>query len=184
MGYEVEMKAWVDDWQAVEAHLRATCVLERGFEKSDRYYRCDGRDGGSEVPGQMFRVRADDGRATVTFKEKRLADGVEFNREREFGVDDPGAFLELVERVGCREVFAKKKRGLHFHRDGLVVELCHVEGLGDFLEVEWLHEHDDETAHGEAAGRIRELIRGAGISDERIEERPYMKMLREARGEG
>lgn len=182
MGYEVEMKAWVDDWGAVEAHLRATCAFERGFEKSDRYFRCDGPSGPA-APGQVFRVRVDDGRATVTFKEKRIAAGVEFNREREFGVDDPDAFLELLGRVGCRQVFTKKKRGLHFHRDGLVIELCSVEDLGDFLEVEWLHEHDDETAHGEAATRIRELILGAGIPPERIEDRPYMKMLREVRGE-
>ena len=77
---------------------------------------------------------------------------MERNLEREFGVDDAEAFIDLVTSFGCRETFAKVKAGLRFTHDGLTVELARVEGLGDFLEVECVVEDESERdATGEAA---------------------------------
>ncbi|MFW5744350.1 MAG: hypothetical protein ACOC2D_13830 [Spirochaetota bacterium] len=191
MAYEIEMKAWVDDWPAVERALRDRCTFERSFRKDDRYFAPPDGEG-------LFRVRIDgrpaargEGsarRAYVTYKEKEVRDGVEVNLEREFGVDDAEAFVEFVTSFRCRETFAKVKEGLHFSHDGLTVELVHVEGLGDFLEVECVLADDgggagpDGGGHDETAERIRALVRELGVDDERIEARPYMKLLRERRG--
>ncbi|MFW5685536.1 MAG: class IV adenylate cyclase [Spirochaetota bacterium] len=172
MPYEVEMKAWIDDWHSVERRLRDACVFERSFRKEDRYYSAN---------DSTFRLRLDDGAATVTYKEKSIRGGVEFNLEREFAVDDPDAFVDLVVRLGCREQHAKVKEGLHFVRDDLTVELVRVEGLGDFLEVEYLHPDDDEQRHEDAARRIRAFIEQLGVDPTRIEGRPYVELLQRAR---
>lgn len=174
MAYEVEMKAWVDDWAAVEARLRATCTFSRAFRKEDRYFA-------PADDARLFRVRVDGEAAYVTYKEKRIADGAEVNLEREFGVDDAGAFVDFVTRFRAREEFAKVKEGLHFDHDGLTVELVRVEGLGEFLEVELVHESDDPAVHRRAVERIRAFLADVGIRPERIEEQPYMKLLRERR---
>lgn len=181
MAYEIEMKAWVDDWAAVERALRDRCTFERSFRKDDRYFAPPDGEG-------LFRVRIDAGApgnhgpGYVTYKEKEVRDGVEVNLEREFGVDDAEAFVEFVTSFRCRETFAKVKEGLHFSHDGLTVELVRVEGLGDFLEVECVVA--DDGGHHETAERIRAFVRELGIADERIESRPYMKLLRERRGRG
>lgn len=196
MAYEIEMKAWVDDWEAVEAYLRRACTFEREFRKEDRYFlppqAVDGEGSGDEAgesPGvnrrpepRYFRIRIDGTKAYVTFKEKETRHGMERNLEREFTVDDAAAFVHLMERVGCYEAFAKVKEGLHFADGGLTVELVHVEELGDFLEVEFVHADDDDELHERAAAQIRRFFADAGIPDDRVEAEPYMKLLREARG--
>lgn len=192
MAYEIEMKAWVDDWEALEATLRDRCTFERSFRKEDRYFASPDGEG-------LFRVRSDGRRADaatrayVTSKEKDVHDGMERNLEREFSVDDAEAFIDLVTSFGCRETFAKVKAGLRFTRDGLTVELARVEGLGDFLEVECVVE-DENAAERDAAGeaalhrdtaaRIRAFFSELGVADARIESRPYMQLLRERRGAG
>ena len=174
MGYEIELKAWVDDWDAVETRLRATCTFIREFHKSDRYFRV--RSGGEKETS--FRLRRDDDAAVVTFKEKRPRDGVEYNREREFSVDDAEAFLELVERVDCVEYAAKIKTGLEFQSDGMTVELVRLDGLGSFLEIEIIEHTSDSAVHEEAAQRIRSFLRSTGISEDRLEPQSYVDLLR------
>ena len=174
MRYEVELKAWVADWDAIEARLRETCEFIREFHKSDRYFR-------SPVGVERdtsFRLRRDNDGAVVTFKEKRPRNGVEYNREREFSVDDAEAFLELVERVGCVEYALKIKTGLEFHSDGMTVELVRVEGLGAFLEIEIIENTSDAAVHEQAALKIRAFLGWTGISEDQIEERSYVDLLR------
>ncbi len=189
MAYEVEMKAWVDDWDAMEARLRGMCRFIRDFRKDDRYYLVnpepatepgDGASGAGRSE-RGFRVRVDAGRACVTFKRKERHRRAEINMEREFEVDDVEAFNELMRRIGLEPQFTKVKEGLEFEHDGLVIELVHVRELGDFLEVECVDERDDASAHQAAAQRIEGFFTRCGVDPERIETAPYMKLLRRIR---
>ena len=174
MRYEIELKAWVEDWDSLEIRLRETCEFIREFHKSDRYFRSPV---GTERD-TSFRLRRDDDGAVVTFKEKRPRNGVEYNREREFSVGDAEAFLELVERIGCVEYASKVKTGLEFRSDGMTVELVRVDGLGSFLEIEIIEQTPDTAVHEQAALKIRSFLRGTGISADRIEELSYVNLLR------
>jgi len=174
VGYEIELKAWVDDWEAVEKHLRANCSFVREFRKSDRYFRS--RTGPER--DTWFRLRMDGGGAIVTFKEKRPRDGIEYNREREFTVDDGEAFLELVGRTDSEEYATKIKTGLEFRSEDMTVELARLEGLGSFLEIEIIAESGDEAVHARAAERIRGFLRATGISEKKIEAESYVNLLR------
>ena len=173
MKYEVELKAWIDDWDAVEGRLHEECLLIREFRKVDRYFSMSGR---SERE-TSFRIRLDNGGAVVTFKDKSLRDRVEFNEEREFTVDDADAFVELVERTGCRQYAAKVKEGLEFRYGGLTVELVRLEGLGEFIEIEVMEESARAEVHERAAARIRSFLDLVGIDPSRIEERSYVSLL-------
>ncbi len=184
MAYEVEMKAWVDDWKALEATLRERSGFRRSFRKEDRYYRMDverNEDATLKRADPGFRIRMEGERACVTFKRKSRRGSAEVNLEREFRVDDTRAFLDLMMRTGYFQEFAKVKEGLRFEHDGLVAELAHVEELGDFLEVESIGANDDEAAHATAVRRITAFMTDCGIGSDRIEERPYMTLLRTAR---
>ncbi len=174
MRYEVELKAWVEDWDSLETRLRARCEFIREFQKSDRYFRSPV---GTEQD-TSFRLRRDNAGVAVTFKEKRPRNGVEYNREREFGIGDAEAFLELVERIGCVEYASKIKTGLEFRSDGMTVELVRVDGLGSFLEIEIIEDTSDAAVHEEAALKIRAFLGRTGISEDRIEERSYVSLLR------
>jgi adenylate cyclase class 2 len=193
MAYETEMKAWVDDWQAVELHLRQRLEFNREFTKRDRYYASSdvlasdhGNDRTSRAvdsppAGPTFRLRSDGDHCVVTFKAKSVRSGIEFNHEHEFSVDDGQAFHTFATHIGFSQDAEKVKRGLSFSDGDLHIELVEVEGLGAFLEVEFVNEDGDEELHAEAGRRIREVLRIAGIPDSRVESRPYNQLLRERR---
>ena len=173
MKYEVELKAWIDDWAQVEARLRELCLFVREFRKADRYFSRSG----DPDHGTSFRVRLDNGGALVTFKEKSYRNRMEFNREREFTVDDAAAFVELVERTGCREYASKIKEGYEFRYGGLTVELVRVTDVGEFIEIEVMEESSSREVHDRTAARIRTFLELVGISPDRIEERSYLALL-------
>lgn len=178
MATEVEMKAWIDDPEALRRHLREGCREIRSFYKSDTYFVAPVPPAGSPgLPPQEFRIRTDDGKLICTFKEKEIVDGMETNREVEFAVSDGEAFSELAERVGCRVFVRKQKRGTLFFCDGLSVELSEVAGLGTFLEVEKVVEDDDPAAIARAQSGVRTFFADLGIAPDKIEPRPYNDIL-------
>jgi adenylate cyclase, class 2 len=174
MGYEIELKAWVSDWDELEKRLRASCRFVREFQKSDRYFRS--RTGNER--DTSFRLRMDGDTAIVTFKEKQPRGGIEFNREREFTVDDAGAFLELVGRTDSEEFVTKVKTGLEFRSDEMTVELTRVERLGAFLEIEIIEKTADPAIHEAAARKIKAFLATTGISEDMMEARSYVDLLR------
>ena len=106
-------------------------------------------------------------------------DGTEINREHETVVEEFEVIDELLRRFGCRKFLEKKKRGLLFSHEDLVIELVHVESLGTFLEIEKVLPVDTlELAGIEAAKKeILAVFDAVGIGRDRIEGRYYSDML-------
>lgn len=117
----------------------------------------------------------------VTVKAKEVRDGGEVNREVEFRVDDPASFSEFATLIGFREDYRKIKQGHRFTQDGALLELCEVQGLGWFLEVEIVLQEDDARMIQAAQSRVRELILSFGVREKDIEPRFYSELLKEAR---
>ncbi len=188
MATEVELKAWVDDPAAVERRLREMSSFVTDFVKEDVYYlppgdeKLDPDRERSDRDRRDFRIRIEDGTATVTFKTKSREGGMEVNNEREFTVSDADRFRELMQRIGCRPYARKRKQGKRFTRDGIVLELCEVTRLGWFLEIEKMvdlpGEGEDEAVRN-ARSEVRRLFDLAGIPAARIESRNYTDLLRE-----
>ncbi len=167
------MKAWVRNRGSVEAFLSERAQRVRDYTKDDEYRRAPAAD--AEGRTQEFRLRLDDDAAVCTFKDKEIVDGLEVNREREFTVDDPDCFRELLDRIGCRVFLRKVKRGTQHSLDGVNAELSEVEGLGTFLELEIVRDEEGDTEAARA--HLQDLFLEAGISLQEVESRTYTSML-------
>ncbi|MCX7025490.1 MAG: class IV adenylate cyclase [Spirochaetes bacterium] len=172
---EVELKAWIDDPETVALRVASFANFVRSFEKADEYWH------GSEWRlhrGQKgFRIRSDESRSIVTFKRKRTEAGIEINDEREFDVSDPAAFSEFALRIGCEPFYAKRKTGSAWDAQGVTIEITHVDGLGDFIEIERLVESDDSALIATAQGLIRTMLVRTGVPESSIEPRSYSELL-------
>ncbi len=198
MAYEIEIKAWIDDPPAIRAQLSARATSIKDYVKEDVYYRApvvpatdlESGDGAPDMaaarlgpppPGaaapQEFRLRREGGANVCTFKEKTIRRGVEVNREHEFTVSDGDAFEELVLRSGCRVFARKRKSGSVFALPEANVEVSHVDGLGDFVEIEKLVEEHDADAHDTAEATVRRILDSLGVPESAIEGRPYTTLL-------
>ncbi|MFO7849417.1 MAG: hypothetical protein R6V67_05615, partial [Spirochaetia bacterium] len=89
MGTEVEIKAWVDNPEAVRRFLRENSRFAGTYVKEDTYFCRISSGAGQEKNGEtLFRLREQGGVSVVTLKEKSRKEGVEVNREHEFTVSD------------------------------------------------------------------------------------------------
>jgi predicted adenylyl cyclase CyaB len=175
---EVELKARLRDRAAVEAAVAAFARPAGRVDKSDAYWH--GPDWRLNRGTRGFRVRAEGAAIDlVTFKDKRSEGGIEINREVEFGVSDPAAFVEFIERLGCEPFYRKRKTGLAFKADrgDATIEIVEVEGLGDFIEIEMLLEDEDPARVALAQGEIRALLARSGVAEADIESRFYSELL-------
>lgn len=172
MAMEIELKAWVDEYAAVKKRLDARYGSPRAVEKQDVYYTTDGK----HPDLATLRLRLSGGSWVLTYKDKRIEEGTEINREHESEVSDFAVMDELLKRLGCRHFLDKGKRGWVYTFAGLTIELVEVAGLGNFLEVEKVTP-DGEADPEEIRVELLAVLDVAGVSRERIEARYYMDML-------
>jgi adenylate cyclase class 2 len=201
MAVEIELKARIDEPEAMKKRLEERGTGEGAYEKEDVYWffaeKSDNKEPGggkSPAPGLPppgLRVRretktpGEGGNSThtlVTYKIRDLQEGVEINDEREFEVSDAGVFEELLRRLGLAPGIRKHKRGrawLCGTGTGTVrAELSEVRGLGWYLELEVLAAPGDEQALAEARAGLFSLLEALGVPREQIETRPYTEMLK------
>jgi len=189
MPIEVELKAWVEDEDALVAQLMAGADYVGRSEKRDVYYRRADEDPDSIDPGRsaLPRLRQVDQRSFVTLKRKRRVDGAEVNDEIEFAVDPTEAAEAFLAALGFLPLIAKQKDTRLFRdRDErrLSYELNVLAGLGTFIELELLL--DSEASEGEvtaARAILAERMARLGVAESAIEPRYYIELLRGRSGE-
>ena len=126
---------------------------------------------------RVFRLRETTTGAVVTLKEKRIDGAVESSREVEFGVESGDAFRSFAAGLGYRPFIVKRKRVRAYRVGECTVELVHVDGLGDFLEIEHLSE-EGTTPEEDARARVLEVLGRLGVAESALEPRLYIDMLR------
>ena len=181
MAIEVELKAWVDEPQALARLLETRFRFAGSYLKEDRYYRIQSDAG---KPAVEFRLRREGEGWIVTSKEKAIQDGVEVNREHEFGVSDGDSFDRFARHIGAKLFITKAKRGKRFRdeslgSEGVTIELSEVEGLGWFVEIECLVDPDRAEEVPKARERVRGLLATLGVGERLVEPRYYIDMLAE-----
>ena len=185
MATEIELKAHVRDSEALRALLDKKAEYKCAFEKEDSYWFPDGPSG---LPRSGLRIRREnrsfpdgssESSAFATFKTKEVREGIEVNDEREFEVRPARTFEDFIGRMGLKPGAAKKKKGRSYSRDGISAELCDVEGLGWFIELEILADNSLEETVKAARKRLLDLLSDLGVESEAIESRYYTEMLRE-----
>lgn len=173
MTTEVEIKAWVDDPQALRQLLAEHYHHERSYLKEDVYYRLPGGK------GIEFRLRVEEKASMVTAKRKSLKDGVEVNEEMEFHVSDAAEFERFAGYLGATVFARKRKSGDRYDASGTTIELSHVDRLGHFVEIERLVDDADSGRIRAAEREVRSLLGELGIPEEKVEPRYYTAMLAE-----
>ncbi len=172
---EVELKARIEDPEAVERRVASFARFVRKVDKSDSYWHGPGWRERRGTRG--FRVRTEGPAFVVTFKTKRVEAGVEVNREREFEISDPEVFREFVERIGCEPYYRKRKTGAAYEYEGMTLEILKVEGAGAFLEIERLIPTESPAALAEARAGLKAALDRAGVPESAIEGRTYSELI-------
>jgi len=175
MAIEVELKAWIEDPEKMRQTLRQQALFVRDFDKRDIYFA---RPGGER---SLFRVRRDGDETEITYKRKERRNGIEINREHEFHLQDFMEFVGFCDYLGYIKSVEKHKSGQQFKMQEATVELCFVEGLGWFIEIEYLL--DSERKVDAAVKRLEQLLKELGVDRSRIEPRYYTDMLMQQESE-
>jgi adenylate cyclase class 2 len=195
MAVEIEVKARLDSPDPVKQRLEMGGPCRYSYEKNDVYWFPAEQ---AALPSGI-RIRRErktapglpaEERVLVTFKTKEIRDGVEINDEQEFtlagaeGDSRQGAevFAGLLGRLGLTPGVSKEKRGWAWELAGagqppVLAELSLVTGLGWFIELEIIAENRDEQTIKESRRRLFSLLAELGISEARIEKRPYTLLL-------
>jgi len=174
MQKEVERKAWVRDWDRCVQLAGQNFPLIKEYHKLDRYFSLQGD---LQDHHNRFRIRQMGDVYWVTYKNKSLEGSLEVNDEVEFTVSDPIPFTQMMEALGYREFLFKEKKGLQFGRDNWLIEISHITGLGDFVEVECLLQDPDQAAVIKADHEILEIFKILEISHQDIESRYFSQLL-------
>lgn len=174
MSLEIEIKAWVDDFDDILQRLKERYNFVKEFHKDDRYYR--GIDHSTDE-SRGIRIRKQGDEYIVTYKERSHQDKVEVNLEKEIIIDDRDNFEYILNALGYKPEIEKVKVGYHFEESGINIELSTIKGLGDFIEIEIIE--DDETNIDDAKKKIFKILDELCISREKIEDRYYTQMLKD-----
>ena len=189
MATEIELKAHVEDSEALRLILSNKADYLGVFEKDDTYWYPSGASPLSPYGLRVRRVkRTLPGRKAetavfATYKTKDLRSGYEVNDEREFEIrsssSSPPAevFEELLTKLGLKSGAGKQKRGWVFYKDGINAELVEVEGLGWFVELEILSDSSQEASVAKARKQLLDFLDELGISAKAIESRSYLTLL-------
>ncbi len=200
---ELELKARIDDRQTLAQKISTFARRGQHVIRDDDYW------GKSPDDRHKIRIRREsflssDGSVAktdilVTYKRKsriRGADGVEAeaNDEKECLVSDAQALEAFLSDTGYSVQLKKHKdvedwlAELPASPGGIegklqaTLEVCAVEKLGDFLEIEILAPTKDEKILASLQGELEKLLEKSGIPKEKIENRYYSEMLRELEG--
>jgi predicted adenylyl cyclase CyaB len=194
MPAEIEIKAWLDDHDAVEAQLHSMGSFVRRYEKNDAYW-FPKQDGNTGVPSTFHgvRIRRELGEdcngavretVLVTVKDKTIADGMEVNDEREFSVSDARLFEELLCSLGLIKAMSKQKNGREWkvpteseNVTSVCAEVSLVKDLGWFLELEIIAANRDDNTVKESRGVLLTLLKKLGVLESKIEGRSYNSLL-------
>ncbi len=194
---EIEIKAHVYDVPVLEARLATFASYQQTVERRDTYYHLhiDGKSfNGKDYLTARLRMELKQTEAGIqttnylTYKKKELVQSaaglaLEVNDEKETIVSDPAALEALFFDIGFVTAQKKCKKvrdyGVRTEFGQATLEVCTVEPLGDFLEIEILSEKDDEDTVRRAEAKLKELLAQSGIPESQIEPKYYNQMLRE-----
>jgi adenylate cyclase class 2 len=196
--YEIEIKAHVDDRAKVIKNLERFADFAGAVEKDDSYYE-------NNINGKTIKIRirkespfttkeipdapqALSHKSVIfTYKRKELLEDAgrsfEVNDEKETFLTEAEPFEAFLEDTGFKSTLTKHKIVLAWHYDNAHLELCTVDKLGDFIEIEILSEHNDEKQVNEAREKLLKLLSKCGVTEDKIEKRYYSQMLSELKGE-
>ena len=106
----------------------------------------------------------------------------EVNQEQEFQVDKREPLELFLQDAGFSIHLKKEKLVAAWQWDEVLLELCFIPELGNFLELEILCDSDSPEVVAAAHKKLRKVLAECGIEESAIESRYYSQLLQEVRG--
>ncbi len=183
---EIELKAHVRAKDDAIKKLNDFAEYRAHTIKNDFYYAHPS----NEKLKIRIRKEETDGKTTnlLTYKKKETQkDGngviIEVNNEQETEIADAKPLVSYLEDCGFKIYLRKTKDVMSWNwtteNHTANIELCNVEKLGYFLEVEILSEKNDSQTVSHLREKLLEILTLAGIDRKDIEPRYYSELLRE-----
>jgi adenylate cyclase, class 2 len=169
--YEIEAKVKINAKE--ESRLRKK--LERSAKKKGQSTKIDTYYG---TPKDLFmRIRKKGKRSILNIKSKKVEGGIECNQEVEFEL--ASNLTHLINKMGIERTASKQKKSTVYQCKGSQVELNHVVGLGNYLEIESIAKTKKEIPS--AKKKLETLFRQFGFKTHQFEKRYYLDLLQEKR---
>jgi len=170
---EVEVKARVDDLEALKGKLEEMGFTSSGTEEhSDIYLNHPARDFASTDEALRLRSVKRGGKENLILTYKGPKVDASTKTREEVNVQVKGDALSLLECNGFTSVMTVRKEREVYVKDDIEVCLDTVPELGTFVEVE-CQSHELE----EARTRVLALAKALGLED--LERRSYLELLLE-----
>lgn len=185
--YEIEIKAHVNDRHKVQTILDSFAVYVGRCHKKDVYFKNNCNNLQIRIRDQEnFSVQSTEPEKTilVTYKRKeRLkTDGtMEVNQEEEFTISNRESFIVFLQDAGFVPVLEKEKNVSTWKYERVLIEVCTVPLLGDFIEMEVLSETKDKKTLEAIHNQFLLILRKCNISETEIEDKFYSELLAEKR---
>lgn len=163
------MKAYCDDLETVAKRLMTMGAVKCGsMNQVDTYFVHPSRNFADT--DEALRVRVEDGKCTLTYKGPKLDFTTKTREEIEVVISDCKLLVELLVRLGFRPLREVIKERTVFSKNSLTICLDRVEGLGDFVEIEYSGTNLDKGKE-EISSMMNEL------NLRRNERRSYLELL-------
>ena len=174
---EIEMKAKITSQQRnyIKQWCKNNCNYVGHVLKRDNYLKSDSSN-------KNFRIREEytcnkNQKAIVTIKERTLINECECNNEVEFSISDVKAFSYFSNMLGYKTFIKKDKISYLYKRGQYSIEINSVRFLGDFIEIEYLCDNQDN--YDTIINKIKEQFALLGISPSQVETKSYTQLLNE-----
>ncbi|PTY41200.1 class IV adenylate cyclase [Brachyspira hampsonii] len=177
---EIEIKAYIKDFDSVLNFLRNNAKFKKKYFKKDIYYAKENDIKEKNIKtSDCIRLRIEHGGYTFCTKERNLIEGVEVNEEIEIKVSRKKArfiinFLSKLQKY--KEYVKKEKKGYAFIYKNALVEISKIKNLDNFIEIEFLN--SNETIENQII-QLKSILNEIGIDKNCIETEPYIKLLAE-----
>jgi adenylate cyclase class 2 len=178
--FEVEVKYRVTDHTNIRDKLRElNAKFLEHTEETDVYFNSPVRDFARTDEALRVRVYGD-GTVVVTYKGPRIGGAGKTREEISVTTNDLDSTLEILRRLGFREVARIVKRRDVYNYENFTIYLDTVEGLGNFVEVETMV--NDRELIDKATEEVLRLGDRLGLSRDWIERRTYLELMLEKLG--
>ena len=179
--YEIELKAHVDNYKKTNQTIDTFAEFLGEISKKDTYWKLQEKSIQVRVREELINNHID---LLVTYKQKELrntednnAVHFEVNQEKEFHIDNRESFEAILIDSGFKISLKKEKYVKQWKFNNVLIELCTIPPLGDFLELEILSESNDDKTTKECIEMLKSILLKSNIPFEKIEHRYYSEIL-------
>ena len=191
--YEVELKAWLDNKTETENKLKNFAIFDGFFEKQDTYYHLKSHNITVRIREEKITRQNNqvENQILVTYKKKesrisKNEETYEVNLEKEFSISSKEDFQQILFDSGYEISLEKHKSVSSYYFTVKTynkeitchIELCYIEKLGDFIEIETLTEDNSEENTLKLKDALLSILEKVDVPTSKIEKRYYKEMLK------